>query len=30
MKTIAFGHTQEPTIFDFADNVNTIDFLNTI
>ena len=30
LKTIAFGHTQEPTIFDFADNVNTIDFLNTI
>lgn len=29
-KTIAFGHTQKPSIFDFADNVNTIDFLNTI
>lgn len=30
LKTIALGHTQEPTIFDFADNVNTLDFLNTI
>ncbi|MCF8422907.1 MAG: acyl-CoA reductase [Bacteroidia bacterium] len=30
MNTIAFGHTQKPNIFDFADNVNTIDFLNTI
>jgi hypothetical protein len=30
VKTIALGHSQEPTIFDFADNVNTLDFLNTI
>ena len=30
IKTIALGHTQEPTIFDFADNVNTLNFLNTI
>jgi hypothetical protein len=30
IKTISLGHTQEPTIFDFADNVNTIDFLNSI
>ncbi|MES2513808.1 MAG: acyl-CoA reductase [Bacteroidota bacterium] len=29
-KTIALGHSQEPTIFDFADDVNTLDFLNTI
>ena len=30
LKTIALGCTQEPSIFDFADNVNTLDFLNTI
>ncbi len=30
LKTIALGSTQEPGIFDFADDVNTIDFLNKI
>jgi hypothetical protein len=30
LKTIALGCTQEPSIFDFADNVNTLDFLNKI
>lgn len=30
VKTIPFGKTQEPTIFDFADDVNTLDFLKTI
>lgn len=30
LKTIAFGQTQKPTVFDFADDVNTLDFLNTI
>lgn len=30
MKTIALGNSQKPTIFDFADNVNTLDFLNRI
>lgn len=30
VKTIAFGKTQEPTVFDFADDVNTLDFLKTI
>jgi hypothetical protein len=30
IKTIAFGQTQTPTVFDFADDVNTLDFLNTI
>ena len=30
MKTIALGCSQEPTVFDFADNVNTLDFLNRI
>jgi len=30
LKTIPFGKAQEPTIFDFADNVNTLDFLKTI
>lgn len=30
LKTIAFGSTQQPGIFDFADNVNTVDFLNTL
>lgn len=27
---IPFGKAQTPSIFDFADNVNTIDFLNTL
>lgn len=30
LKTIAFGQTQKPSVFDFADDVNTLDFLNTI
>ena len=30
LNTIAFGSTQEPGISDFADNVNTLDFLNTL
>ncbi|MES2567076.1 MAG: acyl-CoA reductase [Bacteroidota bacterium] len=30
LKTIPLGSTQEPKIFDFADNVNTLDFLQTI
>lgn len=30
LKTIPFGKTQEPTVFDFADDVNTLDFLNKI
>lgn len=30
IKTIPFGKTQEPTVFDFADDVNTLDFLKTI
>lgn len=30
LKTIALGCTQEPGIFDFADNVNTIEFLKSI
>ena len=30
IQTIALGKSQEPTIFDFADNVNTLDFLNSI
>lgn len=30
IKTIALGHSQEPTIFDFADDVNTLNFLNNI
>ncbi len=30
VETIALGCTQEPSVFDFADNVNTLDFLNTI
>lgn len=30
LKTTAFGTTQQPGIFDFADNVNTLDFLNTL
>lgn len=30
IKTIALGYSQEPSVFDFADNVNTLDFLSTI
>lgn len=30
LKTIALGKTQLPSIFDFADDVNTIEFLNTL
>lgn len=30
LKTIPFGKTQEPTVFDFADDVNTLSFLNKI
>ncbi|MBI3519951.1 MAG: acyl-CoA reductase [Bacteroidetes bacterium] len=30
IQTIALGCTQKPDVFDFADNVNTLDFLNTI
>ncbi len=30
LNTLPFGKTQEPSIFDFADDVNTLDFLNTI
>ncbi len=30
LNTIKFGKTQQPSIFDFADNVNTITFLNSI
>ena len=30
LKTIPFGKAQEPTVFDFADNVNTLSFLNKI
>ena len=30
LNTLSFGKTQEPGIFDFADDVNTLDFLNTI
>ena len=30
MKTLPLGKTQEPGVFDFADDVNTIHFLNTI
>lgn len=30
LSTVSMGKTQEPTVFDFADNVNTLDFLNTI
>lgn len=30
VKTIGIGKTQQPEIFDFADNVNTLDFLKTI
>lgn len=30
LNTIKFGKAQEPTIFDFADDVDTIEFLNSI
>ena len=30
LKTLRFGCTQEPSIFDFADDVNTLEFLNQI
>ena len=30
IKTFEFGQSQKPTIFDFADDVNTLDFLNTL
>ena len=30
LNVLPFGKTQEPTIFDFADDVNTLNFLNTI
>ncbi|MEO8761406.1 MAG: acyl-CoA reductase [Bacteroidia bacterium] len=30
IKTISFGKTQEPSIFDFSDNINTIQFLNKL
>lgn len=30
LKVTGFGKTQSPDIFDFADNVNTLDFLNTL
>ncbi len=30
IKTIAFGKTQQPSVFDFADNVNTLTFLQAI
>lgn len=30
IKAIPFGKSQEPSIFDFADNVNTLDFLQNI
>ncbi|MDF2448816.1 MAG: acyl-CoA reductase [Bacteroidota bacterium] len=30
VKTLAFGTSQEPKIFDFADNVNTLEFLKNI
>jgi len=30
VKTIAFGKTQTPSIFDFSDNINTIQFLNNL
>lgn len=30
IRTVRFGKTQEPVIFDFADNVNTLEFLNLI
>ena len=30
IKTISFGKTQQPSIFDFADDVNTLNFLNDL
>lgn len=30
VKTIPFGKTQQPSVFDFADDVNTLDFLNSL
>ena len=30
IKNIAFGKTQKPSVFDFADNVNTLTFLQEI
>lgn len=30
LKIVTFGRSQHPTIFDFADDVNTLDFLNTL
>jgi hypothetical protein len=30
LKTVSFGKTQEPKIFEFADDVNTLNFLNNI
>ena len=30
LKTIAFGKTQIPSVFDFSDNINTLDFLNNL
>ncbi len=30
IKTIPFGKTQQPSVFDFADDVNTLDFLNSL
>jgi len=30
LKITGFGNTQQPDIFDFADNVNTLNFLNTL
>ena len=30
IQTIALGKSQEPSIFDFADNVNTLDFLSRL
>lgn len=30
IKTTALGQTQQPSVFDFADNVNTLDFLSTL
>jgi len=29
-KTISFGETQSPSIYDFSDNINTLDFLNKL
>jgi hypothetical protein len=30
IKIVEFGQSQKPTVFDFADDVNTLDFLNTL